>query len=330
MIVLIFCLVLFFYLHILFHLKTSNDLELYDIDRPSKEQLEEICDLRQPVMFQFNNNAFLETFTRETVDELYGAFDVNVRNVKDADRENEDIYKSTELKTAVILLENDVEEKIIIENNNEFLDETGLSKHYKHSDSFLRPFMVSECKYDFITGSTGSFTPLRYDLNYRNYYLVTEGSIRIKIAPPKSTKYMYSVEDYDHFEFRSPINCWNVQDQYAQEFNKVKCLDFTVNKGNVLFIPAYWWYSIRFECPKSTICTFKYKTFMNTLSILPKFLYRLLHQQHNIKNSLEKHMKRINCNNNNIEELKTGTDTEVPVIIENINKNDVNMNIKTK
>ena len=38
----IFCLVLFIYLHIQFHLKKSNDLEMYEIDQPSKEKLEEI------------------------------------------------------------------------------------------------------------------------------------------------------------------------------------------------------------------------------------------------------------------------------------------------
>ena len=47
-ILLIFCLVLFFYLHIYFQLKTSDDLEIYEIENPSKERLEEICDLRQP------------------------------------------------------------------------------------------------------------------------------------------------------------------------------------------------------------------------------------------------------------------------------------------
>jgi len=47
--VLIFCVILFFYLHIYFHMKTSNDLEVYEIDQPSKDKLEEVCDLRQPV-----------------------------------------------------------------------------------------------------------------------------------------------------------------------------------------------------------------------------------------------------------------------------------------
>ena len=38
----IFCLVLFIYLHIQFHLKTSNDLEMYEVEQASKEKLEEI------------------------------------------------------------------------------------------------------------------------------------------------------------------------------------------------------------------------------------------------------------------------------------------------
>jgi hypothetical protein len=32
----IFCLILFIYLHIQYHLKTSNDLEIYEIEQPSK------------------------------------------------------------------------------------------------------------------------------------------------------------------------------------------------------------------------------------------------------------------------------------------------------
>lgn len=51
----IFCIVLFIYLHIQFHLKTSNDLEMYEIEQGSKEKLEEVCDIRQPVLFDFYN-----------------------------------------------------------------------------------------------------------------------------------------------------------------------------------------------------------------------------------------------------------------------------------
>lgn len=311
MILLIFCLVLFFYLHIFFHLKTSNDLEVYDIQNPSKENLEEICDLRQPVIFQFNNEVFLETFTQKKMSELYNSFDVNVRTV-----DLEELGRPVELKKAITLIEEDVEEKIIIENNNEFLDETGLTKHCKYNDTFLRPFMVSDCKYDFLTGSKGSSTPFRYDLNYRNYYLVTEGSVRLKIAPPKSTKYMYSVEDYDNFEFRTPINCWNVQEKYAKEFTKVKCMDFTMNKGQIVYIPAYWWISIRFDSPKTTVCCFKYKTFMNVISIIPKLFLRMINKKNDIKKALEKTLcLDFNKKKKEVEKIKIVEESKPPVVV---------------
>ena len=53
--ILIFCVVLFFYLHINHHLYKSNDLEVFTIENPSKDKLEEICHLRQPVLFDFDN-----------------------------------------------------------------------------------------------------------------------------------------------------------------------------------------------------------------------------------------------------------------------------------
>ena len=65
----IFCVVLFLYLHVYYHLKTSNDLEVYTIDRPSKEKLEEICDLRQPVIFEYHNEQVNETCNLSQLDD---------------------------------------------------------------------------------------------------------------------------------------------------------------------------------------------------------------------------------------------------------------------
>ena len=47
----VFCLILFLYLHVQFHLRTGDNLEIYEIDQASKDKMEEICDLRQPVLF---------------------------------------------------------------------------------------------------------------------------------------------------------------------------------------------------------------------------------------------------------------------------------------
>ena len=50
----VFCLVLFIYLHVMFQLRTSDDLEVYELDDASKDRMEEICDMRQPVIFGFD------------------------------------------------------------------------------------------------------------------------------------------------------------------------------------------------------------------------------------------------------------------------------------
>ena len=71
--ILIFCIVLFLYLHIFFHIKTSNDLEVYEIEQPSKDKLEEICDLRQPVLFDFENDNLIERCSLDNFAQDYGA-----------------------------------------------------------------------------------------------------------------------------------------------------------------------------------------------------------------------------------------------------------------
>jgi hypothetical protein len=122
---------------------------------------------------------------------------------------------------------------------------------------------------------------LRYNINYRNFYYNTSGRINIKLIPPSSSKYLNPVKDYDNFEFRSPVNVWNVQQEYKADFDKVKVLDVTLNKGEIIFIPAYWWYSIEYETV-SSICAFKYRTFMNSLAISPEIVLYMLQGQ-NIK-----------------------------------------------
>ena len=79
----IFCAVLFLYLHIQFHLKTSNDLEIYDMDEPSKDKLEEVCDLRQPLLFNFDNSNIINESRLQNMVNNFHAFDLKIRDVKD-------------------------------------------------------------------------------------------------------------------------------------------------------------------------------------------------------------------------------------------------------
>lgn len=282
-IILIFCIVLFLYLHVYFQLKTSNDLEIYEIDYPSKDKLEEICDLRQPVLFLFQNERILDSCQRHTILDTYGAFDVKIRNIKQSTAHDENnLYVPLAFSNALTVIKEDADTKYLVENNSDFLEETGLIKSYKYNDGFLRPYMVAQCLYDFQMGAEKTQTPFRYEVNFRNYLLVTEGSAKVKLAPPKSSKYLYPRQDYENFEFSSPVNPWQVQTKYKADFDKIKCLDITINKGQILFLPAYWWYSIEFG-KATSVATFKYKTYMNIIAILPQLGQKFLQNQ-NVKN----------------------------------------------
>ena len=160
--ILIFCIVLFIYLHINFHLRTSNDLEVYEIDQPSKEKLEEICDLRQPVIFDYNVDGLLNDCNIDNIEKNYGAFDIKVRNVKEYDDVSE-LYLPLTLNTGREIFRKDSEERYLSENNQEFLEETSLIKNMRYNDNFLRPYSVSNCIYDLLFSSNNTKTILKYE-----------------------------------------------------------------------------------------------------------------------------------------------------------------------
>jgi Cupin-like domain len=294
----IFCIVLFLYLHIHFHLKRSNDLEVYEIEQPSKQRLEEVCDIRQPTTFEFYNEQILTQLSYQAIHTNYRAFDIHMRDVSKTPKshKNDDItkiqQKGTEheqvlyipvtLKIAHEVLKKDTDMKYISEHNADFIDETGLIKIFQLNDEFLRPYMVSTCMYDILMASTNTTTPLRYEVNYRNYFLVTQGRIKMLLIPPKDTRYLYPINDYDILEFRTPVNPWKVQPEYQDDFDKIKTLEVELFQGMVMFVPAYWWYSIQFIVSETSVCSFKYRTHMNTISIAPQLILNVL-QNMNIK-----------------------------------------------
>jgi hypothetical protein len=286
--VFIFVIVLFLYLHIYYHYKTSNDLEVFEVSNLSKERFEEVCNLRQPLTLDLDINSFNQLDT-SNIEKMYGSFDVKLRDIS-GNNNNSELYLPVIFNKALLVVKEDNTSNYFSENNEDFLKETSLIKTLKTNDLFLRPPSLMSSQYDYILGSLNSKTPFRYDINYRHFLLVLNGSITVKLAPPKSSKYLFPDKDYDNFEFRSPVNPWNTQKQYQHDFSKIKCLDVTLQKGKLLFIPAYWWNSIQFNTSDTTVLSFKYRTYMNNIAILPEYFKYLLQKQ-NIKHNV---IKRLN------------------------------------
>jgi len=290
--VLLFCIVLFFYLHIHFQLKVSNDLEVFVLDNLtfSKVKLEELCDLRQPVLLDFPEDIILQSCNQPTLLSQHSNIEVNVREKKEettethtqtaALNENENIYLPLPLKHCIELLKKDEKSVFFTENNSSFLDESGITKKIQQNDKYIRPPMTSNAKYDILLGGNMSTTPLRYEISYRNYFVLTSGRVKIKLLPPKSSYYLHETKDYENFEFISPMNVWNIQSKYQTDFEKVKTVEVELSvPGKAIYIPAYWWYSIQFIEDASVLINCKYKTYMNVVAILPHIgLYFLQNQ----------------------------------------------------
>jgi hypothetical protein len=322
----IFCLVLFVYLHIQFHMKTSQDLEMYEIEQASKEKLEEICDIRQPVLFDFDNQKIIETSNKDYINNNYYAFEIKIRNTRDLDPDTE-LFMPLPLHAAIKLFNEDKTSSYYSENNGDFLEETGVIKSMKYNDEFLRPYMVSNCNYDIMMGSNGTCTPFRYEVNYRNYFVLTQGSAQIKLAPPHSVKYLYPNYDYENFEFNSPVNPWAPQAKYIADFDKIKCLEFTLNPGKTLFLPANWWYSIKFNTSNTSISCFRYRTYMNNIAILPYITLHALQIQ-NVKRNIVKKVS-INELNNEIIEPDDAKSSNTNTNIDTNTNTNTNTNINT-
>jgi hypothetical protein len=164
-----------------------------------------------------------------------------------------------------------------MEDNQDFLEESGLLSDIQELDVFLKPSFSINSKYDLITGSANCITPLRYHTDYRRFLIVASGKMSVKMTPWRSRKHLNPVVDYSNYEFFSKMNPWVPQDN-----DKIKYLDFEVVAGHVLYIPPFWWYSIKMTTYDTQIVSVSYQTVMNMCSNIPD-ICRYYLQFHNTK-----------------------------------------------
>lgn len=266
--IILFVIVLLFYIHITNQYKKSEDMEIYELDYKDNDYLQEVCEVKQPSVFSLRlvYPDFFDNVNIDTVEEMEN-YDVKVKDIKDYFNSDESVdYVLISNKSSHTLLKTDTKGTYITEDNQSFIDETGLYKHFENCDILMKPNMTIQTKYDIMYGSEKSYTPFRYHNDYRHFIVVNNGKVRIKMTPWKSCRYLYPITDYDNYEYKSMIDPWNTQRNYYAEMSKMKFLEFDLFEGQALYIPPYWWYSYQYLDEHTLLSSFTYNNIINCIA----------------------------------------------------------------
>ena len=154
---------------------------------------------------------------------------------------------------------------LLIKKSNESNDEQfyhsndllsiSLKSHMLKYDTFINPGTNDLLKhYDVVCGQKFQ-TSLKYMFYSRFFIIPVEEPISIKLTSPSNSKYLYPNENFENLKFESEYNPWTTNIPTSN----VPFLDITVHPGQYLYIPSYWWYSIKFM-KKTNILLIKYDT----------------------------------------------------------------------
>jgi len=280
----LFLIIIIFYLNIMKQLKTGEDLVIYEMDYSTNQNLQEICDMNQPVSFQFQE--YIPDIQKELFNE-YESFDINVKDTNDYLLEPVDINTiSLPLKKYRLLIDSSSGSHYISENNESFLRETGIVKQFRVFDEYMKPNYTVQTKYDYIIGAKGATTVFKYHTNYRQFLYVISGKIRVKMTSWDHSKLLYPYKDYENYEFRSPINIIHPQEKYNNYVDKIKTIDFEVQQGYALYLPPYWWYSLEFIEESTELSMITYNSLMNQFINISNIVLYYVQQQNITKQKI--------------------------------------------
>ena len=123
----------------------------------------------------------------------------------------------------------------------------------------------------------------------------------------------------------------NIQPIYKNDYHKVKFLRVLLNTNQVLIIPPYWFYSIKFLEENTIVFLNSYRTFTSSIAIIPDLFTQLLQQQ-NLKLNI---IKKIDTNNEMVTSgtvtsgtVTSGTVTSGTVTSETVNNKTLNNEIQ--
>jgi hypothetical protein len=216
--VLIFLFILCFYIHLQYQYKTSNDLEIYELDYTTNKQLQEICHLKQPVLFQIDHFKEVESFFKTISLSLVSGIkeeDVNVKDLRDYYKPNITSVDAISLSfsSAYGLMETDTKGYFFSENNSDFVRER--IHDFSKIDGYLASPWIIHKHYDLLFGSKNAHTPLRYHTETGRFLVVSNSESSYNEEKYISFSKMIKVDEfYKMNDYRTTIRGLKVRGVY--------------------------------------------------------------------------------------------------------------------
>jgi hypothetical protein len=245
-------------------------------------EFRQLCSLKQPFVF-FRK----QTFTIPSLHENRQS--ITLKDSSDYYSNDDDNNTATHYtsgisimcKTACSLMNMDERGLYFSENNDQFLDESGLLEEMKSLDNEIEPVHTMTRKYDLLLGSKNVCTPLRYHTNTCQFLYVHTGKVQIKLASWKYTKYVNQTKDFFAYDFRSPLHVWDFSEKKNTEkylLDNIPFIEFEVTENSILYLPPHWWYSICYNTSDAILFHYTYSTMVNSLAFLTDISHHYIKQ----------------------------------------------------
>ena len=270
---------MFLNIHIRFHRKINDEIDYMDMEESitgNKDNFDKLCNIRLPM--KFTNDIIPEIIGLSFLDlnSSAGKADIMLTNMEEQKKDKPTIAVPLAIENALPLF--DTEDTYVTDHNYDFVN-SYFRDNIKRRDIFIRPRINISQRYDLMSGSIGAYTQTQYNIHHRSFYFVTSGEVKIRLLHPSNKKLLSTNNEYGKMEYKFLDNIWSMKlNDVNKKINKINYstdlngFDVIVKKGECIYIPPYWIYSILYSESHTTVLSCEYQTPMNVVSNIDKYI----------------------------------------------------------
>ncbi len=239
----IFIAILLLYLHFMNEFKYVKQLSIYDVEYTTRNQLQKICELKQP---------FVSSLTLQSNEKINKEHNMCIFDKNDNEFVNITYHSLEEL------LEKNKEGVYYSMKNYDFANEE-LNEEFTELNKCINPYFSYNTIYDVLMGSNNVHTPLLYLRESGLFLFLKKGKVNIKLS-----RYDKDIEN-------SNICLWDDSQNY-------NISDISLLENQILFIPSWCFYTLQFE-ENSIIYSVCHQTPTNLIVNTPYYILEFLQSQ---------------------------------------------------